>query len=62
MKTWTLKNWGPWKTWETAGYRKKDKKTTEQNLLALKRLVSKPFQKIDIEAFYEDKKYAEEQT
>ena len=41
---------------------KKDKKTTEYNILALKRLVSKPSQKLDIEAFQEDKKFAEEQT
>ena len=55
-KTWTMKNMDSEKlgTMENVGnswIQKKDKKTTEYNLLALKRLVSKPSQKIDIEAF-----------
>ena len=62
MKNMDIEKLGTMENVGNSWIQKKDKKTTEYNLLALKRLVSKPSQKIDIEAFYKDKKYAEEQT
>ena len=51
MKNMDIEKMGTMENVGNSWIQKKDKKTTEYNLLALKRLVSKPSQKIDIEAF-----------